>query len=240
MNEVGIKCDGIDYPENIRKRYDGFAMFSYLEHLPKPNMALRQISNSLNDYAIGIVEVPNFDMILSNRLCQEFIIDHLMYFTEDTLKFALNRNGFNVLECNPIWHGYIIKAIVRKKGSLDLTLMKNKFIDATKRIEQYISQYPNKCVAVWGAGHESLMVLSQIGCLDKIKYVVDSADFKQDKFTFVSHLPIVAPSVLFNDEDIKAIIIMAGSYTSEICSNLIGKFNGNVAIIKDQSVEIVK
>ena len=54
---------------------------SYLEHLPDPNTVLQGISYNLNEDGIGLVEVPNFEMILEKNLYSEFIIDHLFYFT---------------------------------------------------------------------------------------------------------------------------------------------------------------
>ena len=75
----------------------------------------------LNEGGIGIVEVPNFDMMLKNNLFTEFINDHLFYFTKDTLASTLERNGFEVLKCENVWHDYIISATVKKRKTLDLS-----------------------------------------------------------------------------------------------------------------------
>ena len=62
---------------------------SFLEHIPHPNETLSGIYNNLNDDAIGLIEVPNFDMILKNKLFSEFIGDHLFYFTEKCTRNVL-------------------------------------------------------------------------------------------------------------------------------------------------------
>jgi len=65
--------------------FDGFLLLNFLEHLPDPNMALRGIYRNLTEDGVGLVEVPNFDMIVRKRLFSEFTTDHLLYFTGRTL-----------------------------------------------------------------------------------------------------------------------------------------------------------
>ena len=52
--------------------FDAFFIMSFLEHIPHPNETLSGIYNNLNDDAIGLIEVPNFDMILKNKLQSKF------------------------------------------------------------------------------------------------------------------------------------------------------------------------
>src|SRR4030042_3830866 len=66
-------------------RYHAFLMFNYLEHFPSPRETLIQICNNLEDHGVGVIDVPNFDEIISERIFGEFIIDHLFYFTRETL-----------------------------------------------------------------------------------------------------------------------------------------------------------
>lgn len=49
----------------------------------------------------------------------------------------------------------------------------------------------------------------------KISYIIDSAYFKQNKFTPASHLPIVVPDY-FHNHPVDTIIIIAPGYTDEI------------------------
>ena len=70
--------------------------------------------------------------------------------------------------------------------------------------------------------------------------VVDSAAFKQGKYTPVTHIPIVSPSALVLDP-VDAIIVMAASYSDEIARNIRQKFDANikVAILRDFGLEVV-
>ena len=90
--------------------FDAFFIMSYLEHIPNLNKFLKGLKSNLKPEAIGLIEVPNFDMILQERIFSEFITDHLFYFTENTLKRTLEYNGFDVIYCEPIWHNYILSA----------------------------------------------------------------------------------------------------------------------------------
>ena len=218
--------------------FDAFFILSFLEHLPDPNSILRGIYNNLTDNAVGIVEVPNFDMMLRNKLFSEFISDHLFYFTKETLVTTLNLSGFEIIECNEVWHDYIISAIVRKRKRLNITHFYKYQTKLQKEIEEYLSRFKNKRVAIWGAGHQALAIIALINLASKIKYVIDSAVFKQDKYTPAAHIPIVSPETL-NSDPVDAVIVMAGSYSDEVAGIIRQKYDKsiNVAILRDFGLE---
>jgi 2-polyprenyl-3-methyl-5-hydroxy-6-metoxy-1,4-benzoquinol methylase len=230
-----------DEDYKIRKApYNAFFILNFLEHLPNINSVLSGVYNNLSDDAVGIVEVPNFDMILKKNLFFEFIRDHLFYFTKDTLETVLKLNGFEIIECEVVWHEYIISAVVRKRKKILLEHFYRRQKSLKTEISEYIGKYKNKKVAVWGAGHEALAVISMMNLFDKIRYVVDSAIFKQGKYTPVTHVPIVSPATL-NVDPIDAIIVMAASYSDEVVKTLREKYNKNIniCILRDFGLEII-
>ena len=220
--------------------FDAFYILNFLEHLPDPNSTLRGIYNNLADHAVGLVEVPNFDMILRNNLFSEFICDHLIYFTRETLNTALRLNGFEIIDCNEVWYDYIISAIVKKREKMDISHFYKYKAQLKNEIEQYIRRFSDKKVAIWGAGHQALTIISLMSLADKIKYVVDSAPFKQGKVTPATHIPIVSPDVLESDP-VDAVIVMAASYSDEVARILRKKFNRsiNISILRDFGLEEV-
>ena len=220
--------------------FNAFYVLSFLEHLPKPNSTLRGIYNNLTDGAIGLVEVPNFDMILRNNLFSEFIGDHLLYFTRETLDTILRLNGFEIIECSEEWHEYIISAIVKKREKLDISHFYKHQTQLKIDIEEYISRFRDKKVAIWGAGHQALALISLINLADKIRYVVDSATFKQGKYTPATHVPIVSPAAL-NFDPVDAVIVIAASYSDEVAGILRQKFdkNINISILRDFGLEVL-
>ncbi|MBI4404434.1 MAG: methyltransferase domain-containing protein [Deltaproteobacteria bacterium] len=218
--------------------FDAFFILNFLEHLPHPNLALRAIHNNLREAAVGLVEVPNFNMILQDNLFYEFIPDHLFYFTKDTLNTALQINGFEVLESSEVWHDYIISSVVRKKSAFDLSRFYRYQEQLMTEIECYIHQY--KSTAIWGAGHQALAIIALMNLADKVKYVVDSAPFKQGKYTPASHIPIVCPDTLRSDP-VDAIIVMAASYSDEVVRLIKDEFDQKIpiAILKKFGLENV-
>jgi 2-polyprenyl-3-methyl-5-hydroxy-6-metoxy-1,4-benzoquinol methylase len=220
--------------------FDAFFILNFLEHLPDLNSVLSGICNNLTDTAIGLVETPNFDMILRNRLFSEFIGDHLYYFTRETLTAILQRNGFEIINCQEIWHNYILSVIVKKRGRMDLSHFTGYQAKLKNELEEYIGRFGDKQVAIWGAGHQALTLMSLLNLAGKIRYVVDSAPFKQGRYTPATHLPIVPPDTL-DSEPVDAVIIMAASYSDEVARILRRKFTGtmNVSIVRDFGLEIV-
>ncbi len=269
IKQFGVKAYGLEYSEesvkecinqglNVSKGFvesstyvidnapfDMFFLLNFLEHLPDPSSVLRGIRNNLSDNAVGIIEVPNFDMILKKNLFSEFTRDHLSYFTKETLSLTLRQNGFEVLSCDSIWHDYIISITVKKRERLDISQFGQ--LKLKNELVEYINRFKEKGVAIWGAGHQAFAVISLIGLSDKIKYVIDSAPFKQGKFTPVTHIPIVSPERLDIDP-VDAVIVMAASYSDEVAkiirqkyqNRLEDKVNGvGVTILRDSGLEEV-
>ncbi len=220
--------------------FDAFFIMSFLEHLPDPSSTLRGIYNNLKDNAIGLVEVPNFDMILRNNLFYEFIGDHLFYFTKETLTSTLNQNGFEIVECNEVWYDYIISAVVKKREKLDISHFYKLQEKLKDEIDEYVNRFDHRKIAIWGAGHQALAIISMTNLAGKIKYVVDSAPFKQNKYTPATHIPIVSPEQLVT-EPVDAIIVMAGSYSDEVARIIRQKFDKkiNISILRNFGLEVV-
>ncbi len=219
--------------------YDGFYILNFLEHIPYPNQFLQGICNNLTDSGIGLVEVPNFNMILEKKLFSEFIADHLMYFTKDTLRLILECNGFEVLEVNELWYDYIISAVVRKKKPIDIVPLKNQKDLITNQVWEYIDRVKVKGgeVAIWGAGHQSMAVLSITEIYKEISCIIDSASFKQNKYTPATHIKIVKPDIL-TEGNITDVLIIAGGFSDEIAHILKDKYpNIQRAILRDNGVE---
>ena len=195
--------------------FAAFTSFNFMEHWPSPVRTLRAIHGNLRQGALGLVEVPNFDMILEKEIYSEFIRDHLSYFTRSTLAFALQAAGFEVLGCESIWHDYILSATVRRREPMDLAAQLARRELVTQSLRQFLDRFAPSSVAIWGAGHQALATIALTGIAPAIRYVVDSAPFKQGKFTPATHLPIVSPERLRTDP-VRAVIVMAAGYSDEI------------------------
>jgi len=70
--------------------------------------------------------------------------------------------------------------------------------------------------------------------------VVDSAPFKQGKYTPATHLPIVAPDVLDADP-VDAVIVIAASYSDEVARIVRQKYPRvrHIAIVREDGLQEV-
>jgi 2-polyprenyl-3-methyl-5-hydroxy-6-metoxy-1,4-benzoquinol methylase len=220
--------------------FDAFFILNFFEHLPDPNSLLRGIYHNLAEGAVGLIEVPNFDMIVEKKLFSEFMTDHLLYFTKETLNNTLKLNGFDILASDVVWHDYIISTVVSKRPKLDLTHFYQDQEKIKKEILDFVSKFSIRKIAIWGAGHQALAIMSLADLTGKIRYVIDSALFKQDKFTPATHIPIVSPKKLISDP-VDAVIIMCASYSDEVVKIIQAKYGSNIkiAVLRDFGLEMV-
>lgn len=220
--------------------YDGFYIMNFLEHIPKPADFLQGIAHNLSDFGVGIVEVPNVNMILEKKLYSEFIQDHLMYFTKDSLRLLLELNGFEVLSCDEIWYNYIISACVRKRRKMDVSGFAIQKKKVQREIDAYIAkkETEKKHIAVWGAGHQALANLSMLNIAENIDLVIDSAEFKQNKYTPATHIPIVGPDIL-ETGTIQAVIVMAAGFSDEVKDIMKKKYPAvECVVLREDRLEI--
>jgi 2-polyprenyl-3-methyl-5-hydroxy-6-metoxy-1,4-benzoquinol methylase len=238
--------------------FDAFYTLNYMEHVPDPGDYLRGIWGNLATGGVGIVEVPNFEMISRAGLFSEFITDHLCYFTPDTLAYTLALHGFEVLSCDVVWHDYVISAVVRRserpallggasdsapRAELIVPLDVERFRERHAHVGASINAFITEVVAsggrlaIWGAGHQALTIMAMFGLARHTAYVVDSAPFKQGLFTPATHIPIVAPDLLASDP-VEAVIVMAASYSDEVV-RIIGERFGDsmrLAVLREDGI----
>lgn len=222
------------------EEFDGFAIFSFLEHWPDLNESLRCLHGLLADGAKGLIEVPNFQFMVENHLYSEFTPDHIFYFDPHTLRAVLESNGFTVDAMESIWHNYIISARVSKKQVLDGAGFKQQQALVVNEIQQFIDPFHPSEVVIWGAGHQALAVMSMADLGGRVSHVIDSAVFKQGKYTPGTKLLIKAPPTLLEDKP-QAMIIMAAGYSDEVLGVVRRLYHGvhHVAILRESGLEII-
>jgi hypothetical protein len=214
--------------EELSKDND-FVSCNRLEHIPNPNEYLKQFNGR------GIIEVPNFNMIYSKSMFAEIMLDHLMYFTEDTLRFTLQYNGFDVISIDPVWDYYILSAQVRRRKPLSMDAFDIQQARLRIALHSYISRYEH--VAIYGASHQAFAYIATLQ--PKVDFIVDDSELKQFHYSPVGGLFIYPPEVLkLKKFECDAVVIMGAGYSDIIADNL--QFDGGVAIMRDWGVEVVK
>jgi len=224
----------------INGPFDAFVSFNFMEHWPDPGAVLTNLHLQLRSGAVGLIEVPNFDMILKSQLFSEFIPDHLFYFTAETLRSTLQRFGYEVLTVDSIWSDYILSARVKKREALNLDAFHRSKQKIIAEIRAYADIHASGGVAVWGAGHQALAMLSLAHLRDAVAFVVDSAPFKQNKYTPASNIYIDGPSALESGR-VDTVIIMGAGYSDEILKMLRQNYPliKHVAVLRDSHLEVI-
>ena len=218
--------------------FDGFCSFNFLEHQPDPNGMLRCIYNNLQSEAYGLITVPSLEYIVDQECYYELIRDHIAYYSRETFCFLLEKNGFRVLSCTEVnrdtW-----EAIVEKKRPLDASALRENAQSLQREIDELTDglSRAGKRLAVWGASHQGLTVLSSTVLGRNTAYVVDSAPFKQGRYTIGSHIPIVPPAHIARDP-VDAVLIIAPGYTDEIAGILRRDYSGiDIYALKGKHLE---
>ena len=220
--------------------FDAFLSFNFLEHQPDPNGMLRGIYNNLTGDGAGLVTVPSFEYILENESFYEFIRDHLAYYTEESLRFLLNKNGFAVLECSRI-NRDTLSATVQKRRPAEVQPLRDNFDRLKQEVNEYVDSQRKRGrkVALWGAGHQGFTLLSVAELAGKIEYIIDSAPFKQGKYSPATHIPIVSPEYYFSHKA-EAIIVAAPGYSEEILEIIRQSYGPDVetAVLRTSRLEL--
>lgn len=217
--------------------FDAFVQFNFLEHQPHPNEMLQCIYHNLTEDGVGLVTVPSLEYILQNGY-YELIKDHIAYYSKETLYFLFQKNGFEIVGYQTV-NRDTHAITVRKRRSYDTSVWQESFKGLKNELLEHVNSYSKegKKVAVWGASHQGFTLLSSLGLGNKISYIIDSAPFKQGKYSPTSYVPIVDKHHYF-EEPVDSIIIMAPGYTDEIASIIKKELNADLDIRAIRSIHL--
>ena len=215
-----------DLPTHFINQYsescDLLLCFNFLEHSTDPHLFMRGIASLLKQGAYVYFTLPSVDYILRESLIQEFVPDHISYFTSRSLSTLFSIFGFSICSLLSINNDNDLEIIAQyNPGNSSQVLSSspfNKLVDELNDIINFASSN-NKNVAFWGAGHRSLTLISQLK-YNGIDCVVDSASFKQNRFTPVSHLPIISPNDLMHSDIDILILSLPGVYNIEVAEEI--------------------
>ena len=231
----------VDFPygDNLLfdELFDGFVCFNFLEHQPDPLSFVRGIFNNLKDGAVGLVSVPDFDFIIRSNGYYEFISDHLLYFTNETITKLFMLNGFTVLNVAQS-NSDTILLTVRKNCAPDLTGLFESQARLTCEIDQFFELNKGK-TAIWGASHQSFTLIQMLNLASRVECIIDSAAFKQGKYSPSSHLRIISPSEA-QKLDLDNIIIIAPTYSDEIAESIKQNFSREINIASVNNNHLIR
>jgi glycosyltransferase involved in cell wall biosynthesis len=123
-NLLDVEVDCEDFVEmEIKERFDVLCLGDVLEHLTDPVKAIQKINDTLTNSGVVWISTPNFksafSRITKHRDPMWKVIEHINYFSYDSLSKLLQSNGFEILN-------YRISR--RYKGSMEIIARKIKSI----------------------------------------------------------------------------------------------------------------
>lgn len=227
FTEYAKKCDRDviegylnDLGDEYNSKFDAFISLNYIEHQPDTQLFIQSLARITTEEAVGYITAPNVEYLLRTNTLYEFVADHLIYFTQETMRRAFETNGFEVLKNELINNENDIALIVKKRkinaisGHDKVATLINSFNELVNSV-----RVDGRKIAIWGAGHRTLALIA-LANPNGIEFIVDSADFKQGKFSPVTHLPIISP-LEFQNSDVDTIIVMLpGIYPDEVIKNI--------------------
>lgn len=209
--------------------FDAFMQFNFIEHQPHPNEMVQCIANNLVDGGYGLVTAPSFEYIQGDCV-YEIMRDHIAYYTVGTLGFLFQKNGFDIISSS-IVNRDTIELIVRKRPVLSAANFRTNYQDIRRELNSFVKSATENgdSLAIWGASHQCFTAASFLDDPPPIRYIIDSAPFKQGKFSPTSHIPIVGPDHFKNDP-VTGILILAPGYTDEIAARIRTDFGNSVML----------
>lgn len=218
-----LDCYLLDLDPRLNGQIDLLVSFNYLEHQPDSRAFLTRCQQLLSPEGRLLLTVPNLEFLLSSRSAHEFVTDHLVYYTPETLETALRLTGFELLDRQVINNQYDIQIIARKRRPSPIPECTEALTHLVKALNQKLQAFreAGKIVAVWGAGHRTLALLS-LAEHHLIHCIIDSARFKHHRFAPISHLEILPPETLLDPAcGIDVILVMVpGIYPKEVIQKI--------------------
>lgn len=236
----GFATGEVRYPEGP---FDAFVQFNFLEHQPDPCDMLRNIGRNLKPQALGLITVPSFEYILRYNGYYELLRDHIANYTEFTLQKLLQDCGFELLSMD-IVNRDTIEAIVRKADPdelselhysgrlIDVSALRDSYDLLSASVNAHIDHLSesHRTMAIWGASHQGFTLAATTKLGGRVEYIIDSAPFKQGRFSPASHIPIVAPDYAVA-HPVDEILIVAPGYTDEIAGIIRERFDESIRIL---------
>ena len=199
-----------------------------LEHSHDPVASLQGLGHLMDDDGLLLLEVPDSSKFLS-AIDYSFIWEeHICYFTEDTFSACALRAGYDIVQFSR-YPGVLEDALVfvlrvarhlpGQKAVNRIRKNSDTFIRYQAGFENVRQQYRGalqviaahgKKVAIFGAGHQSIMFVNALGLTSQISYAIDDAPEKIGYLIPGTSIPIVPSEHLASDLSIDVCLLGVG------------------------------
>lgn len=217
--------------------FDAFASRQVFEHIDNPVQMLRVIRNILGENAVGLIEVPNAQKMMSENRYFDLFTDHINYFTPLSLCYLAQRGEFEVISILESFNRDYLELYLRKKlRGLPMEEKRERdFVFLMKAAENY------ERISAWGAGSKAQAIMTALGSKLKLKYMFDSDPHKNGMYVVNCSAKVEMPEKgKIRENDL--IIIFAVSYQDEIMDSLKKEhgYSGDILCLEGETPCIVR
>jgi SAM-dependent methyltransferase len=217
--------------------FDAFASRQVFEHVSNPVQILQMVRNIMGNDAVGLIEVPNAQKMLSENRYFDLFSDHINYFTPLSLCNLARRVDFEVISIQESFNRDYLELYVRKKQRA-LTLDAKRESDFAF-LKNAAARYKN--ISAWGAGSKAQAIMTALGNELKLMHIFDSDPYKDGRYLVNCSTQVVKPSQeTIKDNDL--IVIFAVSYQDEIIESLKKEYgySGDILCLEGERPCILK
>ncbi|MEO8693502.1 MAG: class I SAM-dependent methyltransferase [Acidimicrobiales bacterium] len=223
--------------EQIGLDADALVCRHTLEHIP----AVHEFLSMLHRWAVArstppviLFEVPDVERVLDEVAFWDLFYEHCSYFTAETLRYAFERTGFDVLSIRRVYDGqYLVlearpravSAPATRQPDCDsvapVVALAARFVDRYRSItamcranlERFVSE--GKTVVLWGGGAKAVSFLTSLEVGHLVEFAVDVNPNKQAKFLVGTGHAVLGPEQLRNYSSLQ-LVVMNPVYVPEI------------------------
>jgi SAM-dependent methyltransferase len=233
-------------------------------HVANINNFTQGFANILTEDGIGVVEIHYAGHIVEGLQYDSVYHEHLGYFTLETVEFLFNKHGLYVfdIEESPISGGSLVLYLDRNIRKASSTVAKyqhkeaaaglndfdtwvgfaNKAREHKMQFNKTLKKYRDtgKIVVGYGASARSSTLLNYCGINSEfIRVIADQNQFKHNKYTAGSHIPIMPPEeVMKIGPDI--VVILGWNFAAEIIDVLSHHYNYKNKVLLPLPGEIIE
>jgi len=221
----------------------------FIEHVFNPYEYIKEFGKVLKHNGVLIIETPNIKHFLKRGLLEVFSLQHISLFSETSLKYVLEKSGFQILFTDESTDSLIITANRSSIAENKVVNNCSEIIDNFKKqvsknkliLSNILNNHTNLSngIGVWGAGGFGIATIKLYNIETKyIKYFIDSDPGKWDMEYLNYNIPIVSPS--YARDNPPSVIIIASMYSTSILDNMDKSLKTIQKIILNPHVELIK
>jgi len=229
--------------EKIKKAYGDAGIIianNVLAHTDSPLQVISGVKNLLDKKGVFVFEVQYLKDLLDKNEFDNTYHEHTCYFSMAPLCTLLEKYGLEVFDLKHtsaqggsirVFAGHKninkknfklktlleeerVAGLYKKQTYLNFAkkpkIIKKELLDALRKIKK-----TGKKIVGYGASAKGNTLLQYCGIKSEIDYIVDTAPFKQNKFTPGTHIPIRDPKYLKKDPP-DYVLILAWNYADSI------------------------